>query len=226
MFGTIFAIYSHYILMNTPLTALGLACVILGTTTALTPSSPVPVKTVRAIVEASCVNIEAVLEEFDAKIKATYLPPRDEESLGRAYVPLKSNPGTENASAAMDSPIRVVTNVGGEPGLLLFPPGSEIIRLSRLGDEAGIEDSLNYILVDFLEAVESVKATRDRENIFVSISGLRLSTNYPRFKKVLGELPTSIAGNVLASVTGNPVTLIKENTYRDEVRAVFKEQKR
>lgn len=219
--GIPFAAYAYYVLLNVPLTVLGLACVILGATMFLIPSSPVPPQTVRAMVEASCVNVEALLEEMDAREKGVYLPPRDDR--GWAYVPLSGNPGLDNAWEVLDAPVRVVTDAGGEPGLMVFPPGSEVVRLSMLGEEVGLEEALSYVLVDFLEGAESVKATHAGGDIVLKIQGSRLETDFPRYRSVLGSLPVSLAGSVLAAITGRPVKLLEESEIRGEIRAVFRE---
>jgi hypothetical protein len=221
VFGAVLAAYSYYILLNNPLTAMGLACVIIGTTTALTPSSPVPARTVRAMVEASCINIEALLEEFNTTEGAIYLPPR-EEGRGYAYVPLSSNPGAENALRAMEAPLRVVTDAGGEPGLMVFPPGSELVKHSLLGEEAGVEDALNYVLVDYLEAVKSVKSIETGDEIIVSLTGSRLSTDFPRFNKVMGSLPVSISGSIISSILRDPIIVVNEFSNGKEIRAKFR----
>jgi hypothetical protein len=219
LFGLPFAVFCHLVLLNVPLTALGLACVILGATIMLTPSSPVPVESVRAMVEGACVNIEALLEELDVRHQAVYLPPRD----GRvyAYVPLTSNPGVSAAWAAHEAPVRIVTQMEGEPGLLVFPPGSEAVRLSRLGAESGVEEALTHVLVDFLEAVKSVKAVQDGQRIVIDMSGVRVETEFPRFRRILGCLATSMAGCVLSTVVESPVELRDEKIENDKIRCVF-----
>jgi len=220
-FGLPLAVFSYLILFNVPLTALGFACVILGATAAFIPSSPVPAATVRAMVEGASVNIEALLEEFNARERAVYLPPRD----GRvyAYVPLTPNPGTDAAWAAQKAPMRVVTEADGEPGLLVFPPGSEIVRLSLLSPEAGVEDALSHVLVDFMESVESVKAVRDGGRVVVDMKTARAETEFPRFRKTLGSMSTSTAGCVLSTVLGAPVILQSEQVEEGKIRAVFTE---
>ncbi len=77
IFGGPFAAFSYLILLSIPLTALGIACVVLGASIALVPESPVPTQTIRARVEGSCAGVESILEEFNAKNTAVYLPPRD-----------------------------------------------------------------------------------------------------------------------------------------------------
>jgi len=220
VFGAPFAAYSYYVLLSVPLAALGLGCVVLGGTLLLVPGSPVPRETVRAMVEASCVNVEALLEEFDVRGRGVYLPPKG--GRGYAYVPLKGDPSAAAASAAVRVPTRVFVRVEGEPALMVFPPGSEVVRLSGLGGEAGLEEALGFVLVDFLEAVHGVKAVREGEKIIVEVSQPVVGTVFPRFVSVLGSLPVSVGGSVLASVLGAPVAFEGEESSPGRVRAVFR----
>ena len=208
-FGVPFALFAYFVLLNTPLSALGLGCLIIGSTLMLIPSSPVPKETVWAMVEGSCLNVEALLEEFDARWRAVYLPPR--QGLIYAYAPLSANPGYEGVSAAMAAPIRVFSDAGGGRALMIFPPGSEVVRIASLEKDSSVDEALSYILVDFLEAVESVKAVRSGDRYILEMSGARVETRFPRFELVLGSLPTSIAGCILASVLGKPVALVNED---------------
>lgn len=217
VFGVPLAGYSYLVLLNTPLAALGLACVVLGSTLLLVPSSPVPRETVRAMVEASCVNVEALLEEFDVRGRGVYLPPKD--GRGYVYVPLK---GGADVSGAMRAPARVFVKVGGAPGLMVFPPGSEVVRLSGLGEEAGLEEALGFVLGGFLEAVHGVKAVREGERVVVEYSGPVVGTGFPRFVAVLGSLPVSVGGSVLASVLKTPVELVEEESSPGRIRAVYR----
>ena len=217
IFGVPFAVFSYLILLSIPLTAFGLACLILGATIALVPESPVPKQTIRAMVEGSCAGVESLLEEFNAKNKAVYLPPRDGRVV--AYIPMNGDQST--AWKAMEAPIRILSEVGGEPALMVFPPGSEILKLSMLGEESGVDEALSYMLVDFLEAVASVKSVGVGRRTIISISKPRIRSDFPRFNICLGTLPTSIAGCVLAQILGKPVALIEEFAVGDQVNATF-----
>ncbi len=105
--------------------------------------------------------------------------------------------------------------------MMVFPPGSEVVRLSALEEESGTEDALSYVLVDFLEAAESVKAVEAGQRIIVNITKPRIRSDFPGFNKCLGTLPTSIAGCVLAQVLGKPVGLVEEQATPQQVTATF-----
>lgn len=220
VFGASVALYSYWILLNVPFTALGLACIILGATLLQVPDTPVPASQIRAMMEGACVNIEALLEEFDAGEKAVYLPPRHDRVY--AFVPLSKNPGVGDINQLEKAPLRVLTEVRGEPGLFIFPPGSEAVRLSLLSEESGVEEALNYVLVDFLEVVESVKAVEDSDRIVVEMNSPRVETDFPRFTRVLGSMPSSLAGCVISKVLDRPVVFEDEEVDGDRVRGIFR----
>ena len=219
-FGVPFAVYSYLVLLDVTFTALGLASVVLGATALLIPSSPVPAGTVRAMVEGASVNVEALLEEYDASSKAYYLPPVDDRVY--CFVPLSGDVGGWQLDMVMGAPVRVITEVAGVRGLMVFPPGSEIVRLSLLGEESGLEDALSYVLVDYLEAVESVKAVESGDRVVVQLNRYRVDTDFPRVKLCLGSIPVSTAGCVLAWVTEKPVLFVDEDGSGESTTATFR----
>ena len=193
---------------------------VLGASLIIVPGNPVPAVNVRAMVEGSCVNVEALLEEFDAKEKAVYLPPRDDRVF--AYVPLGAGAGETDFGYLEKVPLRVLVDVGGSPGLFIFPPGSEVVRLSLLPEDSGLEDALQFVLVDFLEGVGSVKAIMESDQVVIEVNDPTLRTDFPRFQRVLGSLTTSISGCVLSSVLGKPSLFVEEEISGGRIRSVFR----
>jgi hypothetical protein len=170
------------------------------------------------MMEASCINIEAVLEEFDAKGKAIYLPPKN----GRVYsfVTL-DNYIKVDPLKVVDAPLRVLSKYCGSPSLIVFPPGSEAVRLASIPEDSGIEESLSFVLVDFLEAAESIKSIENEDRIIVEINKPKVITEFPRYKISLGSLTTSIAGCVLSHVKKTPVYFINEENFSQKITATF-----
>jgi len=220
VFGGPFAAFSYWVLNDVTFTSIGLASLILGATALLVPSRAVPGESVRALVEAAAVNVEALLEEFDVTGRGVYLPPRD----GRVYCFVPIGGGfLEAGLAGFDRvPLRVVTKVGGVDGLCVFPPGGEVVRLAGLGEESGVEDALVYVLVDYLEAVESVRAVETGDRVVVELSRPRVDTGFDRFRMCLGSVPVSVAGCVLAWVLGEPVLFMGEAMDGGRVTASFR----
>lgn len=217
-FGAPFAYYSYEILNNISFTSQGLVCVILGVTLLQVPSNPIPTKDVRAMMEGSCINIEAILEEFDAKGRAIYLPPRD----SRIYCFISIDyPVNIDPLKVIDAPLRVFSEVYNSPGLMIFPSGSEVVRLASIPKDSGVEESLNYVLVDFLEAVESIKSIENEDRIIVEINKPKVTTEFPRYKLSLGSLTTSIAGCVLSFIRRKPIYFLGEEDSLQKITATF-----
>ena len=219
VFGLPFTLFSYYVLIDSTLTAVGLACLVIGSILVFTPANPVPRQSVRAIMEASVVNVEALLEEYDAKMNAVYLPPRD----GRVFAFLPLNEYSDQSVTRLDNiPVRVIVESGAIRGLMVLPPGSEAVRLADLGEDSGVEDALNYVLVDFLESVESVQSVSTGDNVVVQFKKPVLRSEYARFNALLGSLPASVAGCVIAGVLDIPVSYLGEDVSGDSVTVRFR----
>jgi len=219
VFGVVFGAYSYLVVGDSTFTALGLACVVLGSVMVLVPSNPVPLSAVRAMVEGAAVNVEALLEEYEARSQAYYLPPRD----GRVYcfVPLEEF-SDDDLNGVLRAPIRVLVDAPGVRGLMVFPPGSEVVRIAGVSEEAGLEDALSYVLVDYLEAVNSVKAAEAGDNLIFQFKGPKMETDFPLFASCLGSATVSVAGCVAAWVKGKPVAYLGEDRVGDSVTARFR----
>jgi hypothetical protein len=217
--GTLIAAYCYWVIQSIPFTALGLALIILGFSVGLIPQSPVPTDVVRRMVEGVCANVDMELEEFDAHEKAWYLPPRD----GRVFcfVPLVANVEPAAIWAASRAPMRILASPMGVPGLMVFPPGSEILRLSQLEGGARLEEAMNYVLVDYFEGAESVKVVKEGSRVKVFIGKARLRSDFSRFNSVLGSITVSVLGCVAAQVLMAPVSVVEERNEGNNVRAIF-----
>jgi hypothetical protein len=140
--------------------------------------------------------------------KAVYLPPV--EGRVNAFVP--ANMDADYSGLETEKiPLRVLTESGGEPGVLVFPPGSEAVRLALLPEDVGIEDALNSVLVDFTEIADEVKSVVELNQVIVEVSGRKSGSGFSRVNNSLGSLPISISGSVLAQVLGKPVRFIQED---------------
>ncbi|MGD0804219.1 MAG: hypothetical protein ABSA11_09120 [Candidatus Bathyarchaeia archaeon] len=218
-FGAPLAAYCYWIVHIVPLTALGLALVVLGVSVVLIPQNPVPTSVVRGMVEDACANVEAELEQFDAREKAWYLPPRDGCVL--CFVPLVADVKPAVVQAASRAPVKMLTESMGVPGLMVFPPGSKILRSSQLDGDAGLEDAMINVLVDYLEGAESVKVIKEGSRVNVFIKKTRLQTDFSRFNYVLGSITVSVLGCVAAQVLNVPVRVLDERTEGRNLSAIF-----
>ena len=221
VFGILFSELSFFFLASTPLTAVGLSSLILGLVTIMIPGNPIPISYVRSMINESYVNVEEILVQFGAKERGFFLPPRDRRVF--VYVPISSNPKlTRSLEAwkAMEAPIRILTEVDGRPGLMVFlPVPYDVLSTVEEGMEA--EKVLNQVLVEQFEILESVKAIESGSKITVYMTGFRVETEFPRLKNVIGSIPTSIAGCLLSINLKKPVLFIGEELSGRSIIAIF-----
>ena len=104
---------------------------------------------------------------------------------------------------------------------MVFPPGSEIVRLALLPEDIGPEDALNYVIVDILEAANSVKVVFDKEEIVVEIVEPRSISDFQRVNNSLGSMTVSVAGSVLAQVISKLVYFVREERMENKLVAFF-----
>ena len=219
-FGAVVALVSYYFLLSVPFAALGVACVILGGATLALPESPVPSGAVRGVIHASVMNVEALLEEFDVREKAVYLPPKDGQSV--AFVPLATNPHAPEVRSLMDAPRRLVSQADGVPVLLVVPPGSELVRASELSEASGLEDAIQYILTEVTELCSSVKAVATADTLVVEMKGVKVKTEAARYLSTLGSIPASLAASTAATVLKKGLALSTEDAKGKDAVATFK----
>jgi len=196
VFASLLTIWSYLFLMNIPLTALGIGLLILGISILLTPPHPIPPHAVRALLEGSTLNIEALLEELNITNRGYYVKGAD----GRVYVliPIGRDTGPPIGEFEIKG---LVTKIQDRKYLTIIPPSSEIIYVQELS-EAGFDDALNYIIVDLSELAESVETSTVGEYVVVKIRKPRGHVASWRFRNVLGSLEASIAASLLAEKYG------------------------
>jgi hypothetical protein len=216
-FSVPFALYSYFILLNIPLSAFGLSTLVLGVTLLQVPSSPVPNLQIRSMIEASLINVEALLEEYDALGKAIYF--HNNERI-HAFIPIpeKIKPAKFRLP---NNNVRIKTSIDNVDGIIVFPPGSELVRLAKVPEEIGLEDALNLILVDYTEIVEGLKAVEDGNRVVVELTKPKQDTEYDRVRKCLGSLGLSIAGSVIAEVLDKSVSFEREERDSGRVTGYF-----
>jgi len=237
VFGAILAVFSYFVIISVPLTSLGIAFCILGCVVLIFPEYLVPHQVVKGMISGSVANIEAVLEEFAAIHKAIYLPPRDGKIY--AYVPLLANPSYPKLSEIIDVPKRIICNVDGHPGLFIYPPGSDVVAVAgvagvetleeeKKGNDFSLQDflpqlenAISYLIVDFSELASKVQVDFEENKVFLRIKNVKLNVDAPRFTKVLGSPPASLAACTIAGITKMPVKIIEEKEERKWVRVVF-----
>ncbi|AFZ70663.1 hypothetical protein Calag_0932 [Caldisphaera lagunensis DSM 15908] len=161
---------------------------------------------IREMIESSALNIEAILEEFDARGKGIYL---NKEGRDIAFIPYEENEYFEkdHVNKIISSPLRILN----ERGVTVFIPTPPI---NKEGDERD-ESFLKKILIEHLDLADDVKLIKnDVENkselIINIINPKGRYLNIPRYEKCLGHLESSIALSSLSKYYGKPIHFVRE----------------
>ena len=161
---------------------------------------------IREMIESSALNVEAIIEEFDARGKGIYL---NKGGRSVAFIPFTElvEVDKETLEEIISLPLRVL-NKGG---VFVFIP----MPLVEVEGEVSDESFLRQVLVEYLDFADDVKLVKS-----VADKGIKLRVsienpkgkylNIPRYEKTLGHLEGSIALSALSKYYGKPVRFIGE----------------
>jgi len=216
-FGLALSFYSYFIIGVVPLTALGIACIILGFTVISLPRQ-IGGPGMKAMLQGAALSFEAQLEQYTVR-RATYLPP-DDGGLISAYVPLGPETETLNVNEMRYAPKNLSNN--NQKGLLVYPVGSELTRIPDFVDGLSIDEKMRYVLVESANLCSRVMVEETGGLVIVAMKDADVKIQGEKYQASLGTLPSSLAACVIAMVHNKPVTLVEEKRDGDGMIAVFK----
>jgi hypothetical protein len=209
-----------------PIAAIGFNIAILGALIVLIVPEPIPQDAYKALLEDSVSNIELILEESRLEQRAYFIPTKEKQV--RAFIPaapvvqrettFNGSSNLELVQAISKSPGRFVTHYGEQTGLLLVPPGNEIVRLSKVQEGDDLEDSLRSAIINFSDLASSIMLSeQDEQNTIlkINIQGPKFTSDSPFFKRCLGSPLCCVACCVIARASGKAVRLVDEISERD-----------
>ncbi|MCQ5341315.1 MAG: hypothetical protein NO483_06405 [Candidatus Methanomethylicia archaeon] len=211
IFGVFFSIGSYFILMNIPLTALGIGISILGIAWAMIPSNPIPRKSTASLIKSSCSNIEVLLEALGLFERAIYIPINGKII---AYIPIKKSEEI-TLSEIKESTSKFIFKNGKNLGVIIIPPWISN-PISNPIPETNLDGILEYALLDS-EIASSVTVVKNEDNIVIEIKGLKIDIDYSRFKIVMGSLPACIAAQAIALALSRPIKIISERKENNKL---------
>jgi hypothetical protein len=206
-----------------PIAAFGFAVAIIGALILLIVPESIPQDAYRALLKDSIANIEIILEESQLRERAYFV--KTEEKV-RAFIPIlsaaESVSGTTSEMLAQSlskaPPTRFITKYGGMKGLMLIPPGNEIVRLSKVQKGDDLEESLRSTLVAFADLATSVLAIEEGNEIRIQIKNPKLSSESPFFNDSLGSPVSCVACCIIAVAKDGPVRILDEKYDRAMIR--------
>jgi hypothetical protein len=200
---------------SVPIASFGFALVVIGALVVMLVPEPVPKDTFKALLKDSIRNVEIILEESGLRNRAYFMQMEDGEV--RALVPLETS-GSEqrppNVAELEKAPRRFIVDHKGIRGLLVIPPGNEIVKLAQVQRGSDLEEALRSTLVEFSDLARGVLTVEEDGGKVakIQITKPQLGSDSPYFNDALGTPVSCVAACVAAVVKGTPVR-IREERY-------------
>ena len=222
--GVIIALLGYVLVQSIPITAFGFALAVIGSVMLLVVSEPIPQDTFKSLLKDSISNVEIILEESSLHERAYFFPSGSEEQV-RALVPFSQQIVSTISSQSILQSIeklqrRFIVNSGDLRGLLVVPPGSELVNLVKVEKGSDIEDSLSSTLVGFSDLAGSVSAISEESvgQIRIEIRKPKITSDSISFNECLGSPVSCVASCVVAKCVGSPVRIVDEKFQRAMTR--------
>lgn len=210
--GSVISVLGFLLAGSVPIASLGFALIVIGALILLVVPEPVPRDALKALLKDSIRNVEIILEESGIRNKAYFM--RMEDGEVRALVPLSSpgDQGTPDFGELESGPRRFIVDGRGVRGLLVVPPGNEIVRLAYVQRGADLEEALRSTLVEYSDLARGVLAIEEEGGRVskVQITKPQLSYDSPYFNDSLGTPVSCVASCVAAVVKGTRVRILEE----------------
>jgi len=202
------------------LTALGIACLILGfVVLALAYSLPdVSPQVGRLLLEAGLDNLSSLVEELGISTRPIYLPSRLGGGRPLALIPLHDNPSPPRIGQGL--PRRFIVRYGGGPdevGLLVATAGTVAVEMLETPPGPSvpeIEAALAALLVGRLGAAAGVTVNETDGGLYVSIRQPRFWGEESPTRPPLDSPLASVAAAVVAEARGLPFRVVAEERDR------------
>ena len=214
LMGFIISGLGFFLADDIPIASFGFALAIIGALILLIVPEAVPQDAMKSLLKDAVRNVEIILEETGLRNRAYFTQLEGET---RAFIPLTGPDGktaTPQFAELDKSPRRFVVNLKGMRGLLIVPPGNEIVKLAKVEKGADLEEALRSTLVEYSDLARGVLAIEEDggNTMKIQITKPQLGSDSPYFNDALGTPVSCVAACVAAVVKGAPVS-IKEERY-------------
>ena len=215
LMGFVISALGFFLADSIPIASFGFALAVIGALILLVVPEAVPQDALKALLKDAVRNVEIILEEAGLRNRAYFMQMEDGEL--RALVPLSSAGSNQSAPTPTEldkEPRRFVVNQNGVRGLLLIPPGNEIVRLAKVEKGADLEEALRMTLVEFSDIARGVLAVEEDGGKVakIQITKPQLGSDSPYFNDALGTPVSCVAACAAAVVKGVPVR-VREERY-------------
>jgi hypothetical protein len=221
LMGLIISSLGFFLADDVPIASFGFALAVIGALVLLIVPEAVPRDAMKALLKDAVRNVEIILEESGLRNRAYFMQMEDGEV--RAFVPLTNPDGSPPPPQLVDldkAPRRFIVNHKGMRGLLLIPPGNELVRLAKVEKGADLEEALRSTLVEYSDLARGVLAIEEDSGHVakIQITKPQLGSDSPYFNDALGTPVSCVAGCVAAIVRGVPVKIVEERYDPEFIR--------
>ena len=211
--GVLISTLGFFLAVSIPIAAFGFALAIIGALVLMIVPEPVPQDALKALLKDAVRNVEVILEESGVRNRAYFMQMEDGEV--RAFIPAVDSEGGAPPPSGADlekSPRRFIVNSKGTHGLLVIPPGNEIVRLAKVEKGADLEEALRSALVEYSDLARGVLAIEEDGSSMakVQITKPQLSSESPFFNDALGSPVSCVAACVAAVAKGKTMRIVEE----------------
>jgi len=212
LMGLIISGLGFFLADDIPIASFGFALAVIGALILMIVPEAVPQDAMKSLLKDAVRNVEIILEEAGLR-NAAYFTQIEGEV--RAFVPLTGpdgKPSTPRFAELESAPRRFVVNLKGMRGLLIIPPGNEIVRLAKVETGADLEEALRSALVEYSDLARGVLAVEENggSTMKVQITKPQLGSDSPYFNDALGTPVSCLAACVASVVKGAPVRIVEE----------------
>jgi hypothetical protein len=221
LMGSIIAALGFFLADSVPIASFGFALAVIGALVLLIIPEPVPQDALKALLKDAVRNVEIILEEAGLRSRAYFMKMEDGEV--RAFIPI-TGPSDKPSPPQLDelerAPRRFVIDYRGARGLLIVPPGNEIVRLAKVEKGADLEEALVSALVEYSDLARGVLALEEDGGKVAKVQIMKpqISSDSPYFNDALGTPVSCLAGCVAAVVKGTPVRITEERYDPEFIR--------
>jgi hypothetical protein len=221
LMGSIIAALGFFLADSVPIASFGFALAVIGALILLIVPELVPQDALKALLKDAVRNVEIILEESGLRNRAYFIQLEDKEV--RAFVPFTSRGGESSAPDQKElemAPRRFIIDYKGTRGLLIVPPGNEVVKLAKVEKGADLEEALISTLVEYSDLAREVLALEEDGGkvVKIQIGKPQISSDSPYFNDALGTPVSCLAACVAAVVKGTPVRITEERYDPEFIR--------
>ena len=240
-FGIGLSIFSYKVLLNIPLSALGIGSVIIGLAALSNPPEVLGSRIMNALFNSVTLSLDSILGELEDRRypmspipldvinldpamlsrnarssgRAVYLPPKDDKAA--VFLPLCSE--MLDLNDLWSAPSRVSDLKNPSKGFVMYPIGATLCQIidPKANPGIGLEKALHMILIDYSELCSWIRVASLDQFVVLELGNVKLKGQSSKYSKYLGSIPTSLSASVLCVIKQKSVVILEERIIGNRI---------